>query len=97
MNKNKTNNGVNKLTDEQEEMRMQVVDLEMKARYWKAQYEIRHYTLQAETIQPDYDKYLEAQAQLRKQAQEEFEKMIAEANKMAEEGKLEVTTEEKEA
>lgn len=29
-------NGVNKLTNEQESMRMQVVEMEMKARYWKA-------------------------------------------------------------
>lgn len=48
----------NILTPEQEQMRLQVVDLELKARYWKAQYDIRHYTLESEKLQESYDTFL---------------------------------------
>ena len=62
----------------QEEMRQQVIELELKARYWKAQYDIRQYTLAAEKIQPEYDEYLEKQKEQRdemiKQMQEELMK-----------------------
>lgn len=48
----------NILTPEQEAMRLQVVDLELKARYWKAQHDIRHFTLASEALQPQYDEFL---------------------------------------
>ena len=48
----------NILTSEQEAMRLQVVDLELKARYWKSQFEIRNYTLASEELQPKYDEFL---------------------------------------
>ena len=48
----------NVLTPEQEAMRLQVIDLELKARYWKAQYEIRNFTLESEKLQPEYDEFL---------------------------------------
>jgi hypothetical protein len=90
---NKTNNGVSKLSNAQEEMRMQVIDLELKARYWKAQHDIRFYTLEAEKLQPVYDEYLSEQARLRDEAIADLEKTISEANKLAEEGKISVTEE----
>lgn len=72
------NNGSLELTEQLEAMRLQVIDLEYKARYWKAQYEIRYYNLQAEKLQPEYDSYLEAQKlkneELRAKMVEEIEK-----------------------
>ena len=71
--------GVAKLTQAQEDMRMQVVDLELKARFWKAQFEIRDYSLKVESLQPEYEKYLEVQKQRDQEAlarfQEQIEKM----------------------
>lgn len=71
---NKKNNGVNRLSEAQENMRMEIVELELKARYWKAQYDIRNYTLMAEAIQPEYDKYLEAQRIKNEELRQEYEK-----------------------
>ena len=87
--KTKTN-GVNQLTPDQETMRMQVVDLELKARYWKAQYEIRHYTLQAEREQPDYDAYLEDQKAKQEEMMKQFQEQLASLNKEAEQGAVTV-------
>lgn len=87
--KTKTN-GVNQLTPDQETMRMQVVDLELKARYWKAQYEIRHYTLQAERVQPDYDAYLEDQKAKQEEMMKQFQEQLASLNKEAEQGAVTV-------
>lgn len=62
----------NILTPEQEAMRLQVVDLELKARYWKAQWEIRHYTLNAEALQPEYDTYVTKQKENAEKALQEY-------------------------
>jgi hypothetical protein len=61
---------------EMEDQRMKVQEIEMKARFWKAQYDIRYYTLQAEILQPEYDKYITAQKLKNKQAELEFEEML---------------------
>lgn len=66
--------GVNQLDQAQEEMRMQVVDLELKARFWKAQYEIRHYTLESERLGPQYDAFLNASREAMIKALEEQRK-----------------------
>jgi uncharacterized protein (DUF3084 family) len=84
MSKAKTANGVqNILTPSQEQMRSEVVDLELKARYWKAQYEIRHYTLQAEEIQTPYNAYLEEQRKLNEELQKKYQESIDKMNKAA--------------
>ncbi len=57
MKKEKTK--VTELTPEQEAVRMQVVDLELKARFWKANYELRHYTLESEKINGEYEEFLQ--------------------------------------
>ena len=88
---NKKTNGVNSLTPDQENMRMQVVDLELKARYWKAQFEIRHFTLEAEKIQPDYDLYLEDQKAKQEEMMKKFQEQLAVVNENAEQGAVEVT------
>lgn len=60
-------------------MRMQVVDLELKARFWKAQYEIRHYTLESERLGPQYDAFLNTSREAMVKALEEARKAQAEA------------------
>lgn len=80
----------NKLTPDQEAMRMQVVDLELKARYWKAQHDIRHYTLEAERIQPAYEEYLTIQKAKQEKAQQELEDMVKRMNEEAQAKNVEV-------
>lgn len=65
-----------KQVTEQEQMRLQVVDLELKARYWKAQFEIRHFTMEAEKLQEEYNKYLSSMQEKNKKLQEEFEAQL---------------------
>lgn len=73
-------NEVQKLKEEQELMRMQVVDLELKARYWKAQHDIRYFTLAAEGLQKEYDEYLLEQQKKRDEAMENLQKEIEKLN-----------------
>lgn len=47
----------------------QLQELEEKARYWKAQFEIRYYTLEAEKLQPAYNEYLVAEEAKRAELQ----------------------------
>ena len=71
---------LNILTPDQEAMRLQVVDLELKARYWKAQHGIRFYTLESEKLQDNYNAFLEASSAALQKAIEEA-KVRAEAAK----------------
>jgi hypothetical protein len=66
----------------QQEMRSQVIDLELKARYWKAQYELRYYTLKSNEVEPEYSAYIKKQAEENARLQEEYIKQM-EANKEA--------------
>lgn len=83
------NNGLAELEEQMEQSRLQVVDLELKARYWKAQYEIRHYTLLGEGLQDEYDKFIESQKvkneELRQKMIEQIEKTRQE---MVEKGEI---------
>lgn len=90
MNKPRKNSGANRpnnngqvdFNQHLEELRMQVVELEYKARFWKAQYELRYFTLQSEKLQPDYDAYIEQQ----KVKNEELrERIVAELEKTRQE------------
>jgi predicted nucleic acid-binding Zn-ribbon protein len=78
--KQKTNGAVSKMTEEQEMMRLQVVDLELKARYWKAQHDIRYFTLAAESLQEEYEKYLQEQEVKRNEAMENLQKELERLN-----------------
>lgn len=73
-------NEIQKLKEEQELMRMQVIDLELKARYWKAQHDIRYFTLAAEGLQKEYDEYLLEQQTKRDEAMENLQKEIEKIN-----------------
>lgn len=88
----KTNTAVKSiLTPEQEEKRKEIVDLELKARYWRAQFDIRFYTLESEKLQKDYDSYLDAQ---RKMQEEQMARFQAEVEKMTEAKKAELDAQE---
>lgn len=62
--------------EQMEEQRMQVQEVELKARFWKAQFEIRYFTLEAEKIQPSYDAYVAAQQEKNTKAKAEYEEFI---------------------
>jgi hypothetical protein len=78
--KQKANGAVSKMTEEQEMMRLQVIDLELKARYWKAQHDIRYFTLAAEGLQGEYEAYLKEQEAKRNEALENLQKEIEKIN-----------------
>lgn len=87
MNKTKSTKGTRAaqeqlLNEMQQEMRSQVLDLELKARYWKAQYELRYFTLKANEVEPEYSAYIKKQAEENAKLQEEYIKQM-EANKEA--------------
>lgn len=77
----KKKNGAAQLPDAAERMRLEVVELELRARYWKAQYEIREYTLKSEEIQPKYDEWMAAQKVKNEEAQARFEESLKELQK----------------
>lgn len=74
---------------EYENQLQDVRTLELKARFWKAQWEIRHYTLAAETLQKDYDDYVAAQRIKNEEALKQYQEML---NKISEEEKAKVET-----
>lgn len=78
--KQKVNGAVSKMTEEQEMMRLQVIDLELKARYWKAQHDIRYFTLAAEGLQQEYEAYLKEQEAKRNEALENLQKELEKIN-----------------
>lgn len=82
---NKVNGNQNILNKEQEQQRLQIVDLELKARYWEAQWKIRFYTLEAEKLQPEYDTYILEQQEKQKEMIKRFQEQIEEMNKKAQE------------
>lgn len=51
-------NGVAQLDEQTEAMRMQVVQLELRARYWKANFEIKHYMLADRDLKEPYEEYM---------------------------------------
>lgn len=81
----KVTNGVgNILTPDMEAIRQGVVMDELKARHWKAQYEIAYYHLELEKILPSYNEMLDKKraeaAEEEKKRKEFFEKLQAEQN-----------------
>lgn len=70
-------NGVNELEQGLEQMRMTVVEYELKARYWKAQADIREYTLKYDAMEEQYNEYVSK----RQQNLEELKKMVEESTK----------------
>src|SRR5687767_15563663 len=69
-------NGANELTPEQEELRMRVVESELTARYWKAQHDIRFYTLGWNNLQEPYLELIEKQQKNAEEMREQVKKNI---------------------
>ncbi len=68
----------NILTDDQKELRLKIVDMELRARYWESLWKVRFYTLEAEKLAPEYDQHMlqlrEEQQKIHQQIQEELKK-----------------------
>lgn len=77
----RVNGNTNVLTEDQEQMRLQVVDLELKARYWEAQWKIRYFTLESEKLQSEYDEFVVRQKQQQEEALKRFQEQIEKMNK----------------
>lgn len=75
MNKKETN-GVKALREDLEQMRMGVVELELKARYWKATHDIRFYTLESEKLKEAYDEHVQKSLEAERRAFEELQSHI---------------------
>jgi hypothetical protein len=82
---------MNKLTPEQLQAKMHreqlkkqeqdIEELELKARYWEAQWKIRHFTLESEKLQPEYDRFIAEQRVQQEEAIKRFQEEIEKANK----------------
>jgi hypothetical protein len=55
-----------------------VLELELNARYWKAQYELKHYTILENGLRPEYQAILEAKQEVLKQVDETVSSIEAE-------------------
>lgn len=74
---NKTNSNKKKPTSPQtKEYKNEIVDLELKARYWEAQFKIRDFSLKCEVIQPEYEAFLERDKKRQEEFQKQFEEYI---------------------
>src|SRR6478736_4823701 len=82
---NTINGNKNILNKDQEQQRLQIVDLELKARYWEAQWKIRFYTLESEKLQTEYDSYIAEQQVKQQEMIKRFQEQIEEMNKKAQE------------
>ena len=67
-------NGVNQLEEGMEQMRMTVVEMELKARYWKAQVDIREETLRYDAMEDQYNEYIEKRQKSLEALKEELQK-----------------------
>lgn len=50
--------GAQPLDDQTEALRLDVVNLELKSRYWRAQFELMDYTLKVDEVQGKYNDFL---------------------------------------
>jgi peptidyl-tRNA hydrolase len=77
--KKKVNGNDNVLTEQMEAARQDLIQREMRARFAKANYEIMHYSLEGEKLQPAYKEYVEREqakiAEQKKQYQEFLDKI----------------------
>jgi hypothetical protein len=64
MGKNKEMKVENILTEQQQKMRAKVVDMEMRARYWKAEWEVKHYSLASKELDEPYTALLKEQEEI---------------------------------
>lgn len=76
----------NILTDEQLALRNQVLEMELKARYWKAQFETKYYTLESSKLDETYTKFLQDQREREIKAYEEYQAKMREVQEKQEAG-----------
>jgi hypothetical protein len=69
-------NGVNQLAAPLEELRMQVVELELKARFWKANFEIRQYSLGFDSLTEKYSEFVTKQQQIDEATRAAFKEQV---------------------
>lgn len=81
-NKAQSNGNADILTDAQHRMRAQVVDLELKARYWEAEYKIKHFTLECNKMNDAYAAHVEAEQKKADEAYKRFMKQVEESGGM---------------
>ena len=74
--KQQKTNGVANLDEQTEKMRLQVVQLELRARYWKANYEIKQYMLSDKELKADYEAYLQEILEEEKKAMDDLKKQM---------------------
>lgn len=77
-NKKKNGQKVNLTPTKEEQKRLQVVDSELNARYWKSQYEVMHYSILYEEILPKYEEHLKRMKELEEKKFAEFQKAMEE-------------------
>jgi|SRR6476469_2410635 len=69
---------------QEEKKRLQVVESELNARYWKSQYDIMHYSLEYEKLLPEYEEHLKRMKILEEQKFAEFQKAMEDMKAQAE-------------
>ena len=77
---NKNRNQKQQVSDVRKSLREKAEEMECRARYWRAIYEIRKYTLDAEVLRPDYDVYIEKERQETVKQMEELKKEAENSN-----------------
>lgn len=75
-------NGVNTLPEPLEQLRMQVVELELKARFWKANFEIRQYSLGFDSLTEKYSEFVAKQQQIDEAARAQFADKVKELQEL---------------
>lgn len=75
-------NGVNALSEQLEQLRMQVVELELKARFWKANFEIRQYSLGFDSLTEKYSEFIAKQQQIDEAVRTQFADKVKELQEL---------------
>jgi hypothetical protein len=78
---------------QEEKKRLQVVQSELNARYWKSQFEIMDYSIKYEQMLPEYEEHLKRMKVLEEQKFAEFQKVMEDMK--AQSDSVEGLTEEK--
>lgn len=66
----------NVLTEEQQVLRNQVIEVELKARYWEAQWKVKHFTLQSSKLDEEYSAFLQAEREKEQKAREAYQEFV---------------------
>lgn len=88
--KNTQNGNPNVLTPQQEAMRLEVLDRELRSRFAKANWEIMHYSLEGEKLQEDYKGFIDRERARQDENKAQYEKFIASLQEEANQKSAEV-------